>query len=483
VLTNGSRLPNRPRQAGGSSRAGAPAGRAPDDGKAQRRLSRTLLAPFQGGGLSSEVDRMRTLRSHTALLLAACSLAPGCLYYGNTSHDVDRTPMVDTGVGATILMPGESAPAFPGGASQSGAAGGSDSSRTTGTPPGEGRLSMIGGSRIDEVSHTSTKEEPIWLKYLTLPFAVVAAPFVAAAEAVKGEPEPGPEVPRVDPPRPQPAPQAGSYDERVIDGLERELDARAGAAGPARAPSPRAPSIADELAALQRSPGGAPESNAPRAPEPVSPPPSPDAPPAPRPAPSAEPAADGIVDRNEDGRIDLWLYREDGEIVRRVLDEDFDGRPDTTVHYDRATQRPARVEEDANGDGRSDAWTEYQNGVIARRRSDANHDGTVDTWTFYQAGVIARHEQDTTGSGFRDRVGHYEGGKLVREEQDTSGDGRADVVLHYDAQERVLRREEDTDHDGRVDVISHYEKGRLARRELLDDTAQAPAPQAPVATP
>jgi hypothetical protein len=418
--------------------------------------ARTLLAANLGGVSPSRYDRMPSFRSHALALVAAAALTPGCFYYGNQSRDVDRTPIVDTGVGATILMPGESAPAFPGGAEPGTAGAGG----AAGAPPGGGRISMIGGARVDETTHARVHEEPIWLKYLTLPFAVVAAPFVAAKEAIQGEPEPGPEVPRVDPPRPQAVARApgASYDENLIDGLERELDQRqASSADPRAGAAPGQPgtarglSIADELASLQRAPA---QASAQPAPAPLAPE-SPRA--TPRPTASSEPVADGIVDRNQDGRVDLWIYREKGEIVRRVLDEDYDGVPDS--------------------------WVDYQNGEPARRRADTNQDGTVDSWTFFRDGQTTRHEQDTTGNGFRDRVGFYEAGKLVREEQDTLGSGRPDVIVYYDDHEQIVRREEDTDHDGRIDVISHYEKGRLSRRELLDTAAQAPTPDAPRATP
>ena len=122
---------------------------------------------------------MPSFRSHVIALIAASMLAPGCVYYGAKSRDVDRTPIVDTGVGATVLMPGQSAPAFPGsaigepGGEGRPASGGSSSSST---PAGGGGLTMIGGTRVDESTHTSSHEEPIWLKYLTLPFALAAAP-------------------------------------------------------------------------------------------------------------------------------------------------------------------------------------------------------------------------------------------------------------------------------------------------------------------
>src|SRR5262245_48469098 len=410
---------------------------------------------------------MPKFRSPAAALIAASTLATGCLYYGNQSQDVDRTPRVDTGVGASILMPGQSAPSFP----EPGAPGsvtnpsGTNAETGAGAPSGGGRLTMIGGSRIDETNHVKVHEEPIWLKYLTLPFAAVAAPFVAAKEAIQGEPEPGPEVPRVNPPQPQAAkPRATSYEEHLIDDLDRELDQRQAGAGTApsaaapRSGASRAPSISDELASLQRAP--APPSPqvappAPPAPESAAPAPG-NAPNAPRVSGPSEPVADGIVDRNEDGRIDLWIYRQRGEIVRRVLDENYDGAPDN--------------------------WIDYQNGVPVRRRADSNYDGAVDSWTFYRDGQTARHEQDTTGNGFRDRVGFYENGKLVREEQDTLGSGRPDVVVYYDEREKIVRKDEDTDHDGRIDLVSHYENGRVVRRELMDAAAQA-RPDAPHATP
>jgi hypothetical protein len=410
---------------------------------------------------------MLAFRSPAAALIAASTLATGCLYYGDQSRDIDRTPRVDTGVGASILMPGQSAPSFP----EPGAPGsvtnpsGANPETGGGAQPGGGRLTMIGSSRIDETQHVKVQEEPIFFKYLALPFAVAAAPFVAAKEALQGEPEPGPEVPRVASPQPQAAarPRATSYEEHLIDDLDRELDQRQAGAGPAhsgaapRSGASRAPSISDELASLQRAPVSPSARVAPPAPPaPETTAPAVGAQGAPRVSGPSEPVADGIVDRNEDGRIDLWIYRQQGEIVRRVLDENYDGAPDS--------------------------WVDYQDGAPARRRADSNYDGAVDSWTFYRDGQTARHEQDTTGNGFRDRVGFYENGKLVREEQDTLGSGRPDVIVYYDEREQIVRKDEDTDHDGRVDVVSHYQKGRVVRRELMDAAAQATT-DAPRATP
>lgn len=399
-----------------------------------------------------------------ALSLALGGAAPGC-YFSNIQNDVDRTPEMDAGVGAAILMPGESAPMREPGAGAPGSAG--------------PQLSSLGGTRVDEESHLSAREEPVWWKYLTLPFAVIAAPFKLAADSTSEPTEAGPAVPEPAPKAAAPEPVAPrvDYETARLQQLERELDQRAAPeAAPAPEPSAAAStrasaggSIEEELAALQRVPRSGASATPPALPDPRAPHPA-GLPAPPRAQASLVPAAaaDGIVDRNGDGRVDLWIYREDGEIVRRVVDDDFDGRADRTFVYDRATRALVRVEEDTDQDGRTDAWTDYQDGEIQRRRADADHDGAVDTWTLYRDGKTLRHEQDANGDGFRDRVGFYRDGRLERDEVDTNADGRPDVFNQYDDREQVVRRDEDTDFDGKVDRISYFESGRLARREIID---------------
>ena len=429
---------------------------------------------------------------HATLALVAASQL-GCFAYGRGQRDVDRTPIVNTGAGATILYPGQAPPlpgspapgvTTPGGAvpGQPGVTPENATGARSGTASGSGSVSMIGGAQRDEQTHTEYLEEPIWAKYLALPFAVIAAPFRRAVEAKQPEPEPGPTVPRATtaPARPVRREPLPDYEGARLQSLERELDqqlARQGAApgaSPAPAPAPatasappsRSLSIADELASLQRNPAPPVRSPAPAPPAPERESSRPTAA-----ATVAEPVAHGIVDRDGDGHVDHWIYREQGEIVREVFDENGDRRPDRSVLYDRETHQIRSVEEDTNQDGSLDSWTDYRDGAVARRRGDADRDGTVDTWSFYAAGRITRHERDTTGDGFRDRVGHYRDGQLEREEMDSNGDGIPDATLYYDANERVVRKEEDANGDGVVDLVSHYESGRLTRRELIDPAA------------
>jgi len=454
----------------------------------------------------------------------------GCMAYSHGDFDTDRTPIVNHGTRATIIYPGQGAPAMPGmstqrqwnppgagsqAGQQSGASNGPVAPGTptavpqpdpygqrtaAGPPPGPVRapapppdpdagMTFIGGAREDITTHTKIREQPLVMKYLAAPLAVAAAPFVLAKEALVGEPEPGPPVPRPGQPQiqsPPPSysapPVGGEYEAAMQQQLERELAAQqaptarlARNAAPGHsgaAPNPAVSgsgfSISDELAALQRVPE------------------TPSREPAPVRTTSSNPtgaratdtsdtsgadtpavAAHGIVDRNDDGRIDQWIYRDEGEITRQVFDENYDGVPDRTVYFDLATHQVGRVEEDTRGDGIVDSWAEYREGEMIRRRADASGDGRIDTWSFYRDGQIARNEQDTTQDGYRDSISFYENGRIVREERDGNGDGQSEVILNFDEREQMVRRDEDRDGDGEIDVRSHYAAGKLVRREIL----------------
>jgi len=446
-------------------------------------------------------------------LLASVWLGCPAFHYGN--RDVDRAPVTNTGAGASIIYPGQTAPPHPGnqhprqagyGVPNGGAAHGSPNSagtygappqgapgyggdtptsgsaRTSGAPASGGGITMIGGAEQEETGHYKVTEAPVYWKYAMLPFAVAAAPFKYAWDGVRGEPEAGPAVPRNDtqPRRPAaPGPPPTDYETSALQDMERELAMRQAAAppapegqarsAPAPAPSARGQSIANELAALQQpaqpATRSAPTSTAsPR----VAPPPTPDGSRAPAPDASLS-AASGHVDRDGDGRTDHWIFRDEGgDMTRESFDDDFEGRPDRTLHYDPWSHEVVRIEEDANQDGNIDTWTTLRGGQVARRRADADDDGDVDTWSFYREGQITRLERDSNNDGFRDHVAHYREGRLEREDKDDDGDGRPDLVKHYDADEKIERVEEDADGDGTMDVISHYEGGRLTRRELLD---------------
>jgi hypothetical protein len=428
----------------------------------------------------------------------------GCPAFNYQNRDIDRTPVTNHGAGASIIYPGQTAPPHPGnqhprevgyGTPSGGAAYGSPSSGGTygtppqGTPPGGGHGAPGYGGDTPTSGSARTGGAPasgggitmIGGAEQTLPFAVAAAPFKYAWDGIRGEPEAGPSVPRNDtqPRRPAaPGPPPMDYETSALQDMERELAMREAASPPApeaqtrTAPAPRSGgglSIADELAALQRPAQPATRAAPTSTPIPhAAPPPTQDKSRAPAPETSLA-AASGRVDRDGDGRTDHWIFRDEGgDVMRESFDDDFDGRPDRTLHYDPWSHEVVRIEEDANQDGNIDTWTTLREGQVARRRADADDDGDIDTWSYYREGVITRLERDSTGDGFRDHVAHYREGRLEREDKDDDGDGRPDLVKHYDADEQLSRAEEDADGDGAMDVISHYEGGRLMRRELLD---------------
>lgn len=414
-------------------------------------------------------------------------LGLGCPAFNHVDRNIDRTPVMNSGAGASIIYPGQTAPAqssYPritqSGSHSAPLPGVQGAEHSGHAPAPGGHLTMIGGTEVDEKRHQKIEESPIYWKYLTAPFAVVAAPFQYAYESIQGEPEPGPSVPtaRERNPAPPPPEPVLDYETQQLEGMQRELARRQAAAPPTPAPSTPAwrggLSIADELKALERAaeaPTPAPETPPtarvlPREPARVTPSPSATRP---VPAPQAELVrASGHVDRNGDGVTDHWIFRDAGEISRELFDENFDGQPDRTLHYDPQSHRVVAVEEDSNHDGRIDSYAALRDGQVIRRRDDANADGAVDTWSFYRDGNLTRLERDASGDGFRDRISHYEAGLLLREEQDGNGDGLPDLITHYGKDERVVRVEEDADGDGTLDVVSHYQNGRLARRELLD---------------
>jgi len=409
------------------------------------------------------------------LSMALFTLACG----GTTSDGAYRTPIVERGVCATILMPGETMP-MP----------------EPGDSPGcQGGYTSIAGGGVVEESQKSTKTEahPV-MKALGAPFVVLLLPFklVAAGAGKLGDlVNPKDEVPmdprlrqrqaqvaKVDPQR--------AHEQQELSALERELEQRGGkteshSSGPAigggtasssapgstAATRPRR-SISDELAALRGgSTAAAPQAEAQTLADP--------APSLARSAASAPVApaalpADRVLDRDGDGRPDHWIQLSQGRPVREQFDDNADGAPDRTVIRDPASGDEQRVEEDRNGDGRVDMVSEYKNGQLARVRRDSDFDGGPDAWSFYHAGQLTREEQDPDGDGFRNRVALYQNGRLVSEREDRDADGRVDRLTRYDAEQRIVQRDEDQDGDGLVDARAYYDGGRLVRRELVSES-------------
>ncbi len=425
-----------------------------------------------------------------ALLLVpplAISVAIGC---APAHQGLPNAPIFNTGVRATIISPGQQAPAMPGqntmnptgtapayGTPYGGPYLGGPGAPPPGTPPSAygnpNDLQMLGGAVTVDSYKIKQERGPLNNNPLLWPFAFVAWPFQKIANAVEGQDEQ-----QVLDRRAQqiienggaPNYQTRNYQQRQLahdqaqnDAMEQELAQRnAGApqmhasAAPSAAPDS---SIAAELEALRKQASAPPRSGGMAA------------------SPSAPGGADLVEDRNGDGRPDHWVYGKGGDKRREVFDDNGDGQPDRTVYYAPGGKEIQRVEQDTDGDGTVDSWTIYENGKMTQRRSDTNHDGQVDTWVFYDAnGQIARQAQDLDGDGQRDRAEVYENGKLVQRTEDTDGDGRPDRITRFDAKGQPVETEEDKNHDGQIDVRSYYQAGKLVKRELLDGESQQATP-------
>jgi hypothetical protein len=433
------------------------------------------------------------MQSRAALLalLAVALHQSGC---ATGSTGLPNAPVFNTGVSATIIPPGQSAPAMPGYGQQSSSSypGGSSGSYSgaysgvpgagapgqlypTGQPPAGNDMSMLGGAVTIDTRNIRRRQDALWSNPLFWPFAAVAWPFVKLDRAINAERDARFRQQALERiyqqtgvAMPERYPYASHQEAQVAqeraqqEAMARQLMDRGAAgsdgAGSALAPGPGL-SIAEELEALRNA-----QSSAPAVASAVA---APTANPTASPVPGAA-AADEVDDRDGDGRIDRWLYDAGGR-RRELLDEDRDGRPERTVVYEADGEHIARTDEDTDGDGEIDSWTVYQNGELSRRRSDTDGDGEADTWTFYQGGQVVRQEEDGNGDGIREKVSYYEKGKLVRLTEDADGDGRAERTTLFDDKGRPTALEEDKDGDGKVDVRSHYSAGKLVRRELLDE--------------
>src|SRR6056297_1835578 len=90
----------------------------------------------------------------------------------------------------------------------------------------------------------------------------------------------------------------------------------------------------------------------------------------------AEPAIE--LDSNQNGRIDYLIKTgQEGNKKMEVLDFDHDGAMDDFYMYDHGVLVQRAI--DSNADGKVDIWVYLEEGVyIARYEEDTNFDGTMD---------------------------------------------------------------------------------------------------------
>jgi len=133
-------------------------------------------------------------------------------------------------------------------------------------------------------------------------------------------------------------------------------------------------------------------------------------------------------DVNGDGRPDRRTVSEDGRIVCRGLDFNFDGVVDAWLYFDGAG-KVRRRESDYDRDGRIDEVATYKDGVLLERDRATTLSGKLDTWQHYQNGKVASAERDSNGDEYVDQWWEYPDQRsadcpLIH--SDVNGDGRPD---------------------------------------------------------
>jgi hypothetical protein len=104
------------------------------------------------------------------------------------------------------------------------------------------------------------------------------------------------------------------------------------------------------------------------------------------------------VDRNDDGRIDVWEYHDGpfGTLTKIVEDTNFDGRPDRFSYIVGGT---LRRESETNFDGHVDQIEEFDvDGNRTRTIRDTDHDGTADLLVLYRDGVPVYAKRASAGA-------------------------------------------------------------------------------------
>jgi hypothetical protein len=151
------------------------------------------------------------------------------------------------------------------------------------------------------------------------------------------------------------------------------------------------------------------------------------------------PATVDGIDHDRDGVLDeRWIYSPAGTLVEARIDRNVDRQTDLVQRYDRRGQI-ASAESDDDFDGRFETHLRYERGNVASGDTDTDGDGLPDLLTFYEHGVLKSQDFVDARSGRVLRREHLRLGRVETTELDSDGDGRLDTRLHHDRSGGVSR--------------------------------------------
>lgn len=138
------------------------------------------------------------------------------------------------------------------------------------------------------------------------------------------------------------------------------------------------------------------------------------------------------ADENNDGKIDLMVYKVNDIIYLQKSDTDYNGTFEMEEYFNNGKKIKEAI--DTNNDGIMDDYYYFDGEFIEKEEIDSNYDKKPDVW------VIFNYRPDHT---------LYE--CLI--EKDNNYDGKPDEWHYTDEKRRVIRIERDTDFDGKIDSI------------------------------
>ena len=198
----------------------------------------------------------------------------------------------------------------------------------------------------------------------------------------------------------------------------------------------------------------------------------------------------------------VWLWASQaalaGESVK-MEDNDGDGRKETKLIMENG--KIVRGEIDKNVDGKPDLWTRFKGGNRAETEEDKDFDGQVDKRYYYTAkGATYRTEEDMNKDGKPDRFRYLPKAtrELVLKEEDRNFDDKIDKRTmtawkadkkfpYYDGKKMSYRpdpgyvalwREGDDNFDGVIDVYHKREKNSPSKLgQPMDQAHQTENPE------
>ncbi len=104
-------------------------------------------------------------------------------------------------------------------------------------------------------------------------------------------------------------------------------------------------------------------------------------------------------DLNHDGKVDMVkIFNDKGEVIKEMIDFDFDGRFDTTNYLEKG--QLTKQEMDLNWDGKPDIVKFFEKGKIVRKELSTKIDGRMDYFEYYDdKGSVDRIGIDKNGDG------------------------------------------------------------------------------------